>query len=120
MSYWTEKLTVPEGISCYIDTTEPEQDRWDTLCGSWQAYSIRGWYQAAIHGVVGVGADAGGITFYPYEGEEMELKGLHYSDKILDIEMCGRGRYIESIEADGKIIRGTNKLPSDVFGNKNT
>lgn len=120
VSYWTKKLTIPEGIPCYIDTSEPEHDRWDTLCGTWQAYSVRGWYQAVIHGIVGVGVDAGGITFFPYEGEEMKLKGLHYLDKTFDIEMCGTGRYIESIEIDGKIIRGTNKLPSDLLDNKMT
>ena len=118
VSYWTEKLTIPEGIPCYIDTSEPEHDRWDTLCGTWQAYSVRGWYQAAIHGVVGVGVDAGGIAFFPYEGEEMTLKGFHYLNRIFDIEMCGSGRYIESIEVAGQIIRGTNKLPSDLFGNE--
>lgn len=118
VSYWTEKLTIPEGIPCYIDTSEPELGIWDTLCGTWQAYSVRGWYQAAIHGIVGVGIDAGGITFFPYEGEEMKLNGLHYMDKILDIEMCGSGRYIESIEIDGQIIRGINKLPTDLLNNE--
>ena len=119
VGYWTQKLTIPEGISCYIDTSEPEHDKWDTLCGTWQAYSVRGWYQAALHGVLGVGIDAGGITFFPYEGEEMKLKGMHYLDKILDIEMCGSGRYIASIEMNGQIIKGTNKMPSDLYNDKN-
>jgi hypothetical protein len=119
VSYWTEKLTIPEGIPCYIDTSEPEHDRWDTLCGTWHAYSVRGWYQAALHGVVGVGIDAGGVTFFPYEGEEMKLSGLHYLDTTLDIEICGSGRYIESIEIGEQIIKGTNKLPSDSLSNKN-
>jgi hypothetical protein len=118
VSYWTEKLTIPEGIPCYIDTSEPEHDRWDTLCGTWQAYSVRGWYQALLHGVVGVGMDAGGITFYPYEGEEMTLKGMHYLGNTFDIEMHGSGRYIESMEVDGQIIKGTNKLPADLINKK--
>lgn len=115
VDYWTGKLTIPEGIPCYIDTSEPEHDSWDTLCGTWQAYSVRGWYQAVIHGIVGVGTDAGGITFFPYEGEALTLKGLHYLGKTLDIEMCGSGRYIESVEVNGQIIKGTNKLPSDLL-----
>lgn len=48
----------------------------------------------------------------------MTLKGLHYLDKKLDIEMCDTGKYIESVEIDGKIIKGTNKLTSDLLGNK--
>lgn len=119
VSYWTGKLTIPEGIPCYMDTAEPELDRWDTLCGTWQAYSIRGWYQAAIHGIVGVGVDAGGLVFFPYEGEEMILKGFHYLDKALDIEMRGSGRYIGSIEIGGQVIKGTNKLPSDLLKGNN-
>jgi len=118
VSYWTQKLTIPEGIPCYIDTSEPEHDNWDTLCGTWQAYSTRGWYQAALHGVVGVGIDAGGVTFFPYEGEEIKLLNLHYLDRTLDIEMQGSGRYIEFIDVDGQIIKGTNKLPSDLFNSE--
>lgn len=118
VSYWTGKLTIPEGIPCYIDTSEPELDKWDTLSGTWQAYSVRGWYQAAIHGVVGVGIDAGGVTFFPYDGEEIKLLNLHYLDRTLDIEMQGSGRYIEFIDVDGQIIKGTNKLPSDLFNSE--
>jgi hypothetical protein len=40
-------------------------------------------------------------------------------DKTLDIEMCGSGRYIESIEVNGQLFQGTNKLPSDAFIKKN-
>ena len=114
VSYWMKKLTIPEGVSTYINTDEPELDRWDSLCGTWQAFSVRGWYQAIMHGIVGVGIDAGGVTFYPYEGEEIRLKGLHYAGRKLDIEMCGSGKYIEAIVVDGIEIKGTNKLP-EVF-----
>ena len=118
VSYWTKHLTVPEGISYYIETAEPEFDRWTSQKGTWQGYSMRGWYQAALHGVVGVGTDAGGITFYPYDGEEMTLSGLNYRNKKFDVEWKGTGRYIESIEAEGKTIRGTNKLPADIYKGK--
>lgn len=113
VSDWTERLTIPEGIPCYINTSRPEHDRWDTLCGTWQAYSVRGFYQAILHGIFGVGIDAGGVSFYPYEGKPMKLKGLHYLNKTLDIEMFGSGRYIDYIEINGEFIKGTNKLPCD-------
>ncbi|SEO96986.1 hypothetical protein [Paenibacillus sp. OV219] len=116
VSYWTKKLTCPEGISCYLDTDEPEVDRWNTTKGTWHAYSIRGWYQAAIHGVVGVGMEAGGLTFYPYDGEEMRLEGLHYRGRRFNIELRGSGCYVDAIEVDGKRVEGTNKLPEDGYG----
>ncbi|HEV8082161.1 MAG TPA: hypothetical protein VGP55_03115 [Chitinophagaceae bacterium] len=118
VSYWTKHLTCPEGISYYIETDEPEFDRWTSQKGTWQAYSMRGWYQAAMHGVIGVSTDAGGITFYPYSGEEMTLSGLNYMNKKFDIEMKGSGAYIESIVADGVVIKGTNKLPADMYADK--
>lgn len=115
ISHWTEKLMCPEGISYYVETDDPETDRWHTLPGTWHGYSMRGWYQAAVHGIVGVGADAGGLTLYPYNGKEMILKGLHYKNKTFDIEMIGSGRYIECITVNGKRISGTNKIPSDLY-----
>ena len=45
-------------------------NRWNTLKGAWQSYSMRGWYQSVLNGVLGVRADAGGITIVPgVEGE---------------------------------------------------
>ncbi|WP_308634881.1 glucosidase family protein [Paenibacillus silvisoli] len=116
VSYWTGKLTCPEGISCYIDTDEPDLDRWNTERGTWHAYSMRGWYQAAVHGVVGVTMEAGGLNFHPYGGEEMTLEGLHVRNRRFDIAMKGSGRYIQSIEVDGRLLEATNKLPVDIAG----
>jgi len=113
VSYWTKMLTCPEGISCYIDTDEPDVDRWNSLKGAWHAYSARGWYQAAIHGVIGVGMEAGGLTFYPYSGEEMTLDGLHFQNQIFKIEMKGSGPYVKEIEVNSVKLHATNKLPVD-------
>ncbi len=118
INYWSELLMCPEGISCYIETNRPDLDRWNTLPGLWYGYSMRGWYQAAIHSVFGLDIDAGGMTFFPYSGEEMSLKNLHYMGRIYDIDMKGSGPYIESIEVNGFVIQGTNKLPSGSIQNK--
>jgi hypothetical protein len=118
VSYWTNNLTCPEGISYYLETDQPEFDRWTSQKGTWQAYSMRGWYQAALHGVVGVGTDLGGLTFYPYSGAAMTLKGLNYQRKKFDIAMQGSGSFISSVVVDGMPIRATNKLPADCYVNK--
>jgi hypothetical protein len=117
LTYWYKNLTCPEGISCLLETDEPEPDRWSALKGTWQAYSMREWYQGIIHSYVGVDADAGGITFYPYSGDEVKLMGMHYLGKTFDIEMTGSGPYIEYLEVDGKKIIGTNKLPLEYYQN---
>lgn len=118
ISYWINKIMCPEGISYYFETDKPETDSWATLNATWNAFSVRTWYQGIIHGIVGVDIEAGGMTFYPYEGEEMTLKGLHFGDKIFDIEMKGSGRYIETISVGDKQYKGTNKLPSEAYNGK--
>jgi len=117
LTYWYKTISCPEGISCLLETDEPEPDRWTSLIGSWNAYSCREWYQAIVHGFLGVDADAGGITFYPYSGDEVKLMGMHYLGKTFDIEMNGSGPYIEYIEVKGKKIQGTNKLPVEYYQN---
>ncbi|MDG0808637.1 glucosidase family protein [Cohnella rhizosphaerae] len=115
VEYWARRLTCPEGIPLYVETTEPELDRWNSLKGSWQAYSMRGWYQAAVHGVVGVDIDAGGIQIHPYSGEELTLRGLHYRGKRLHLEMRGSGPYVEYVDVGDTRIEGTCKIPSDLL-----
>jgi hypothetical protein len=114
-TYWYGYLTCPEGVSCLLETGEPEPDQWSALKGSWYGMTMREWYQGIIHGYVGVDADAGGLTFYPYSGEEVKLLGMHYLGKTFDIEMMGSGPFIEYIEVNGKKIRGTNKLPLECY-----
>jgi len=121
LTYWYRHLTCPEGVSCLFETKEPELDRWSALNGTWYAMTIREWYQGIIHSYVGVDADAGGITFYPYSGDEVKLLGMHYLGKTFDIEIKGSGPYIEFIEVNGKKIQGTNKLPLEYYqNNENT
>ncbi|WP_152970576.1 hypothetical protein [Bacillus sp. FJAT-28004] len=115
VGYWTGKLLCPEGISCYIDTEEPELDRWNCLSGTWQGYSMRGWYQAAVHGIVGIESEAGGLCLKPSSVEALALYGLHYRGHIYDIELLGEGSFIDTIEAHGKVYKGTCKIPSEVY-----
>ena len=118
LDYWYGHLTGPEGIDCSIETDKPKLDEWNTLKGTWTSYSNRTWYQEVVHSIVGVDADAGGITFFPYSGEEMKLLGMHYLGKTFDIEMKGSGPFIEYIEVNGMKISGTNKLPLECYKDK--
>ena len=66
----------PEGIPCYENTPEVPFDNWNCRCGTWQAYSIRGFYQAAVHGIVGIEAGEGGYTVLPSQIGGITLKGM--------------------------------------------
>ena len=113
IEYWTGQLTVPEAINFYAENTKPERERWNSVSGDLVMFGIKDWYLSVVHGIVGVDTGPGGITFYPYDGEEMTLQGLHYLGKKFDIEMRGSGKYISEIEVNGVKYRGTNILPMD-------
>lgn len=117
IEYWTVQLTIPEAINFYAENIKPERERWNSLSGVWQMFGIKEWYQSVVHGIVGIDTGPGGITFFPYDGEEMILQGLHYLGKQYEIEMRGSGKYISEIDVDGVKYRGTNILPLDSFQN---
>ena len=116
---WTDILTCPEGINCYVDTDELFLDDWNAPKGVWQAYSIRAWYEAVVHSIVGVEVNKNGLRFYPYSGEEMSILGLHYSNKLLDIHMKGSGQDIEYIELNGVKYESTTEISNEQLESKN-
>jgi hypothetical protein len=78
-------------------------------------FGIKEWYLSVIHGIFGMDAGLGGITFYPYDGDEMTLNGFHYMGRQFDVAMKGSGKYISEINVEGNSYRGTNILPLDSF-----
>jgi hypothetical protein len=117
VEYWTSQLTCPEAINYYAENVKPEKERWNSMSGVWQMFGIKEWYLSVIHGIVGIDAGPGGITFYPYDGEEMTLRGFHFLGKQFDFEMKGNGRFISKIVANGVNYSGTNILPVEVYKN---
>lgn len=115
ISYWTDKLMCPEGIDCYTDTEVPATDYWTSLNGAWQAYSMRAWYEAVIHSVVGVEISSDGLNIYPYSGKEMSLIGLNFDNKKLDIHMKGSGSKVKSVSLDGKSLGAVYKIEKELL-----
>lgn len=120
ISEWTELLMCPEGINCYAQGDEPYIDKWNSVSGAWQTYSIRAWYEAVIHNVVGVDFDDDGINFYPYSGKEMSILGLHYKNKTVDVYMKGSGKIIEKIDLNGQVLENIGKVSADLLKENNT
>ena len=111
IEYWSERLMCPEGISTYENKYDVPFDNWNAMCGIWQGYNIRGFYNAVVHGIVGVDFDEKGINFYPYSGEEMSLNNFHFGDKTFDIEMKGSGRRIKSVILNGEDLKEVYSVP---------
>lgn len=111
IEYWSERLMCPEGISTYENKYDVPFDNWNAMCGIWQGYNIRGFYNAVVHGIVGVDFDEKGINFYPYSGEEMSLNNFRFGDKTFDIEMKGSGRRIKSVILNGEDLKEVYSVP---------
>ena len=120
ITYWTGLLMCPEGIDCYNNTSTPKRDCWNSVNGAWQAYSMRGWYEAVIHSVVGVDFNEEGMNLYPYDGEEMVLKNLNYAGKTFRIDMCGSGNRILEVVVNGESLGAITTIPMSCFGQENT
>jgi hypothetical protein len=111
VAYWTERLLCPEGVSCLIETDRPDTDAWNCEPGTFQAYTMRKWYEDALHGYLGIVPDCGGIGFSPSGVGGYRLENLHYRGLRCNIECGGEGRYIGSLRVGGETLDGTCKIP---------
>lgn len=120
VEYWSERLMCPEGISCYGNRKEVPFDSWNCMCGIWHGYSIRGFYNAIIHGYVGIDFDEKGLNIYPYSGEEVAIDKLHFGEKIFDIRVSGRGKTIVDVTVNGESLGSVTTVPFNKFSPHNT
>lgn len=117
---WTDILMCPEGIDCYNDVNKPKPDGWNAVNGTWQSYSMRAWYEAVVHSVVGIDFASDGMHIYPYDGEPMRLLNLHFAGKTFDIDMCGSGVQIEDVIVNGSSLGQVHTIPFVSFAQKNS
>ncbi|MBQ9965397.1 MAG: hypothetical protein IJP22_01545 [Clostridia bacterium] len=119
ISYWSERLSMPEGMDVNSDNFGPKFDNWNMCCGAWQMFVMRAFYQTIIRSYIGADFDASGVTVYPYSGKENKIENLHAFGKIFNIENKGEGRYLSRIILNGKEIKGTNRIPFDMIESVN-
>lgn len=119
ISYWSRRLTMPEGLECYNDNPNPGFDEWNQRCGAWQMFTFRAFYQTIIRSYIGVDFDHGGVTVYPYSGDEASVYGVHALGKVFDICVKGSGQYIEKLTVNGQSVVGSNRIPFDLLKDKN-
>ena len=120
IEYWTERLTCPEGISCYCNDEHVPFDNWNSLCGVWHGYSVRGFYNAIVHSFVGVDIDHKGLNIYPRTGPELSLEGLHFGEKTFHIVMSGSGSAIGNVWLNGIPLGAVESIPLCRLGKENT
>lgn len=115
ITYWSDRLTMPEGLECYDDNPEPGFDYWNQCCGSWYMETTRVFYQSVVRSVIGLDFDHGGLTVYPRSGGEYTLTGLHMLGKTFDVAVKGSGKYIRQITVNGTVLEATHKIPMDLL-----
>lgn len=119
LSYWTEKLMCPEGISCYSEQEVAETNHWNALQGTWQAYNIRGWYQGILHFWVGVEIIENALLLHPHSGPALSITGLHWGEIRMDIEVKGQGETIKEVILNGKSIGAVQQISKNKLGTTN-
>ena len=114
VEYWMSMLTCPEGESYEYETDDPGYDRWNCDPGTWQTYTVRKWYKIIVKILLGISFDEGGLTFAaPLKG--YSVKNLKYFGKRYEIKTEGDGKLINCISVNGKILKGTKKIPCDLL-----
>ncbi|GHV02258.1 hypothetical protein FACS1894211_13340 [Clostridia bacterium] len=113
---WAERLTIPEGISYFLEIPYPEFDEWNCEPGTFTPIAARKWYQEIFKIRLGITFDGGGVTFSAPLCAEYTLKNLLINGKKRAVKTAGAGRHIEYIEAGGRRFYGTRKLPKDAGG----
>lgn len=119
VSFWTKRLMCPEGISCLVETETPDFDGWNCQSGTWQAYSMRGWYAAAVHAVIGVNFDFGGMTVKNWNMCGASIKNICWKNCRYNINIEGKGEFTKEIVANGNILKHTNVIPFDMQKKEN-
>ena len=119
IAYWSERLSMPEGMDVNSDNYGPKFDNWNMCCGAWQMFVFRAFYATLIRSYIGVDFDTAGVTVYPYSGKENKIENLHAYGKTFNVENKGEGRYLSKIILNGKEIVGTNKIPFDMLESVN-
>jgi len=90
--------------------------------GVWQSFGAGVWYSNLVESIVGIEIDEGGISYIPADiSLEMKLLKLKFRDSVWDIKVKGEGRWAEGIAVDGRLVKGTLKVPREMLtGGKHT
>jgi len=120
VSYWTERLTCPEGIPCLCNDKDVPFNNWNAHSGIWHGYSIRGFYNALVHSYVGVDLDHKGLNLYPHSGPDLKLEGLHFGSKTFDVTVEGAGGKLQDVIFNGQSLGPVTTIGWDMLRENNT
>jgi hypothetical protein len=114
-------------VKCYLDVFERTKTGIEThnVSGpfgdesqrsNWQAFGARAAYEAMIDGVIGIQCDPGGFQYVPCDMKDrMTLRNYRFSNSRWNVDISGRGPFVEKFAVDGVSLRGTLRLPIELL-----
>lgn len=104
--FW-QKLCIPEALTCEYENHGITPDN----PGRKQAFCAKAWLNAFYHSAVGLQLTCRGISFAASEAGNISISKLKIRNKILDIDICGKGSDIRSLQLNGKNILAPFIIP---------
>jgi hypothetical protein len=102
----------PEFVALNV---KPEE-QWQHHGAAWNLNCAAGWYNALLHGLVGLEFDLGGLTCRAAaDMPAFCLRQLHFRGGRWQVEKSGNGKFITSLKIDGNEIQGTLKVPAHFY-----
>jgi hypothetical protein len=108
--FW-EQLTVIEG---YTSTTVNESGTPDAPGGT-QAFGAKSIYMAFLSNCAGLQMDLGGVTLQEGLARPIKIRQLPFRDAMIDLDIAGPGRFLEKLEVNGTVVRGSRKIPAPLL-----
>jgi hypothetical protein len=100
----------------FVSTQVKQEDKWKHHGAAWNLNCAAGWYQSLLFAVVGIDFDVDGMTCHSTHGmPDYLLDDLFFKGGRWTIKKAGKGRFISELQIDGKIVKGTMKIPSSFY-----
>jgi hypothetical protein len=100
----------------FVTLNVKPEEQWQHHGASWNLNCAAGWYNALLHGLVGLEFDLGGLTCRATaEMPAFRLRQLHFRGGRWQVEKFGNGKFITSLNIDGEEITGTLKVPARFY-----
>ncbi|MCQ2379746.1 MAG: hypothetical protein MJ025_02335 [Victivallaceae bacterium] len=97
-----------------LNLTGEERDV--TMTSRWQGFGATGIAQGILRGACGLDWTRGGFAWLPAdENGKVRVTGLLFRGVVCDIEVTGKGGFIDRFTVNGEEISGTLQIPEDVF-----
>ena len=99
----------------FVALDVPAREKFRLHGAAWHLNCASGWYNSLIHNIVGLAFDLGGITAMPIDAAEASLQNLCFRGGRWDVQIKGRGKWLQRMLVDNIALSGTSKVPTPFY-----